>query len=94
MEKTSKIPMPPPAMLLPIEFWLEIDVILDKRLELIRNGSGHGVVRMEISMRDQQVYGVTFEERTTLRSLVKKAGNLATQPDVPVNETPPTTETK
>lgn len=76
------IPPPPPTsqLFLPLPFWLEIISNLDKRVEILCSGSGYGVVAMDIKLQDGKVFEVGIEEKTRIRSVVEKAGNLAPRP--------------
>lgn len=70
--------MPPTqALFLPIAFWLEIISNLDKRVEIMCNESGYGVVAMDIKLQNGKVFEVGIEEKTRIRGVAEKAGNLA-----------------
>lgn len=70
-------PVPIKPLFLPLEFWIEIIGLLDKRVEMICNGSGYGIIAMDIKLQHGKIYEVGFEEKTRVRGLVEKAGNLA-----------------
>ena len=73
----NKTPIPPiKPMFLPLVFWLDIIALLDKRIEMISNGSGYGIVAMDVKLQNGKIYEVGFEEKTRVRGIIEKAGNL------------------
>lgn len=82
MQKTSseQTPMPPSpqqTLFLPLPFWLELISNLDKRVEILCSESGYGIVAMDIKLQNGKVFEVGIEEKTRVRSVVEKAGDLA-----------------
>lgn len=73
--------MPPTKRLfLPLVFWLDIIANLDKRIEIMCSASGYGVVTIDIKLREGKIYEVGIEEKTRLREIVPKAGDLGYTP--------------
>lgn len=62
---------------LPLPFWLDIIANLDKRAEILCSGSGYGVITVDIKLQNGKIFEVGIEEKTRIRGLVEKAGNLA-----------------
>lgn len=76
MIDNKKIPMPPvPAreFFIPLSFWTDLIMTLDKRAEMIAEGSGYGVIAIDVKLQNGKVYEVGIEEKTRLRNIVEKA---------------------
>lgn len=74
----EKVPMPPlgkPPLYLPLEFWLEAISYLDKRVEMVANGSGHGTLTVTIKLHKGRVHEVDFGEQIRVREIIEKTGN-------------------
>lgn len=74
----SNIPPPPTIerakLFLPIAFWSEIMVHLDKKIEVICKEYGFGEVEMEVKINKGRIMEVTFNDKIRVRNLVEKAG--------------------
>lgn len=92
----NKVPMPPTTqkpLFLPLEFWLDAIAYLDKRVEIIANGGGFGMLEMSLKLREGKIYEMEFEEKISVRDVIKKAGNHMHQ-SVTKSETTPASMTK
>lgn len=70
------VPMPPikqREFFIPLAFWSDLIITLDKRAEMIAEGSGYGIIAIDVKMQNGKVYEVGIEEKTTLRNIVEKA---------------------
>lgn len=69
--------VPTPALkrefFIPLAFWTDLIVTLDKRAEMIANGSGYGIIAVDVKLQNGKVYEVGIEEKTRLRNMVEKA---------------------
>lgn len=60
---------------LPLEFWSEILVVLDKKMEQLTKDYGFGQVGLTIISHNGKVTDVIFEDQIRVRGLVDKAKN-------------------
>lgn len=72
MEKSSK-----ESLFLPLEFWLDAIAYMDKRVEIIANGNGFGMLEMNLKIREGKIYEMEFEEKISVRDIIQKANNHA-----------------
>lgn len=76
MDSHKKVETPPiDTLYLPLNFWLSIIAILDKKVELALLGSGHGIITMTIKMHKNKIHEVSFGEEMRIREIVEKAGD-------------------
>jgi len=79
MEKIdpNKIPTPPLPdkvdLFLPLNFWSEILITLDKKLQALSTGYGYGSVKITITVHDGEVKEVMFDDNIRIRGLVEKS---------------------
>lgn len=87
INNTEKIPMPvvKPKLFLPIGFWSEVLVHLDKKTETLSELYGYGKVEMTITIMHGKVQDVIFNDEVRIRGLVDRAGLKGT-PNAPESE--------
>lgn len=74
----SNIPPPPlvkPNLFLPLSFWSEIMVHLDKKVETVIKHYGYGKIGMQIKIHKSEIIEVAFSDDISVRGLVEKARN-------------------
>lgn len=72
----KKVPMPPVKereFFIPVAFWTDLIINLDKRAEMIANGSGYGIIAVDVKLQNGRVFEVGVEEKTRLRNIIEKA---------------------
>ena len=73
---SKKVPMPPVPekvdLFLPITFWSEILVTLDKKVQTLSQNYGFGQINVTIVVHDAQVKEVKFNDEIRIRGLIEK----------------------
>lgn len=76
-DDSKKIPMPPLPdkvdLFLPLTFWSEILITLDKKLQALSQNYGYGSVKITIVVHDGEVKEVNFDDNIRIRGLVEKS---------------------
>ncbi len=71
---TKMPPLPPRKLFVPIEFWSEIMLNLDKRVEVVTNDFGFGEIGLIIKIHKEKVMEVEFSDKIRVRNIISKAG--------------------
>ena len=77
MKDEQKIPLPPlppkVELYMPLEFWSEILITLDKKTQAIAQTYGFGKVSLTLSITNGGITEVSFDDQIKIRGLVEKA---------------------
>ena len=72
----QKIPPPPPVTpYVPIEFWSDVLINLDKRVKIVAEDFGYGEVGLIIKIHKEKILEVKFTDEIRVRNIIAKAGN-------------------
>jgi hypothetical protein len=75
MDKTSENKPLPQPLFVPIEFWSEIMLNLDKRVKVVTEDFGYGEVGLIIKIHKEKILEVKFTDEIRVRGIIAKAGN-------------------
>ena len=76
----KKTPMPPlSSLFLPVSFWSDVVVNLDKRAEMVI-ANGYGDIAVTIRIHQGKITGIIFNENVSLRDTILKARSFAGSP--------------
>ncbi len=87
MDKDRVIPQLPDekikraVLFIPLTFWLDVIAYLDKRLEMVKQTSGHGILKVEIKMYRGRISEVNFGEEIRVRDIIEKIDGPAAHTD-------------
>lgn len=59
---------------LPIEFWSEIMIHLDKKAEMLAQEYGYGRINLSLAIHEGKVKDVIFTDEIRIRGIVEKTG--------------------
>lgn len=72
----TKIPPPPPIVpYVPIEFWSDVLINLDKRVKTVIEDFGYGEVGLVIKIHKEKILEVKFTDEIRVRNIISKAGD-------------------
>ena len=76
-ETSNQIPLPPlptkVELFMPIEFWSEVLMTLDKKIQAVAQIYGFGKVSLTVSITNGGITEVSFDDNIRIRGLVEKA---------------------